>query len=71
MKTYRLPLLLIIFAFVFASSALANSLFVAARRSDEIAVIDPSINQVVTQIPVGGFRNARWKQKPTEATLIR
>ncbi len=33
MKTYRLPLLLIIFAFAFASSALTQSLFVAARRS--------------------------------------
>jgi YVTN family beta-propeller protein len=52
MKTYRLPLLLIIFAFAFASSALAQSLFVPARYSNEVAVIDTSTNQVVTQIPV-------------------
>src|SRR5262245_17064866 len=55
MKTYRLPLLLIIFAFVVASPALAQSLFVPARYSDEVAVIDTSTNQVVTQIPVGAF----------------
>src|SRR5262245_65547951 len=55
MKTYRLPLLLIIFAFVVASPALAQSLFVPARYSDEVAVIDTSTNQVVTQIPVGSF----------------
>ncbi len=53
MKTYRLALLLIIFGFVFASSALAHSLFCPARYSDEVAVIDTSTNQVVTQIPVG------------------
>src|SRR5436190_7054068 len=53
MKTYRLPLLLIIFAFAFASSALAQFLFCPARYSDEVAVIDTSTNQVVTQIPVG------------------
>jgi YVTN family beta-propeller protein len=50
MKIYR-PLLLIIFAF--ASSALAQSVFCPARYSDEVAVIDPVTNQVVTQIPVG------------------
>jgi len=53
MKTYRPPLLLIIFVFAFASSALAQSLFCPARYSDEVAVIDTSTNQVVTQIPVG------------------
>jgi len=55
MKTYRLSLLLIIFAFAFASSALAtpSSLFVPARYSDEVAVIETSVNQVITQIPVG------------------
>ena len=43
-------------AFGFASSALAqSSLFVPARYSDEVAVIDTSTNQVVTQIPVGAF----------------
>src|SRR6266480_4046531 len=52
MKTYRLPLL-IIFAFAFASSALAQFLFCPARYSDEVAVIDTSTNQVITQIPVG------------------
>jgi YVTN family beta-propeller protein len=45
----------ILFAFAFASSALAQSLFVAARYSDEVAVIDTSTNQVVTQIAVGRF----------------
>ena len=55
MKTYRLPLLLIIFAFAFASSALAQTLFCPARYSDEVAVIDTSTNQVITQIPVGTF----------------
>ena len=54
MTKYRLlPLLLIIFAFAFASSALAQSLFVPTKQSDEVAVIDPSTNQVVTQIPLG------------------
>jgi YVTN family beta-propeller protein len=53
MKTYRLPLLSIIFAFAFACSALAQSLFCPARYSAEVAVIDTSTNQVVTQIPVG------------------
>src|ERR1043166_8470959 len=51
MKTYRLSLLLIGFAFV--SSALAQSVFCPARYSDEVAVIDPLTNQVVTQIPLG------------------
>src|SRR5439155_3210131 len=51
MKKYHLSLLLI--GFAFASSALAQSLFVPARYSDEVAVIDTSTNQVVTQIPVG------------------
>ena len=41
--------------FVFASSALAESLFVAARYSNEVAVINTSTNHVVTQIPVGSF----------------
>src|SRR5213079_1284746 len=53
MKKYHLPLLLI--GFAFASSALAQTLFVPARYSDEVAVIDTSTNQVVTQIPVGTF----------------
>src|SRR5437773_8407182 len=53
MKKYHLPLLLI--GFAFASSALAQTLFVPARYSDEVAVIDTSTNQVVTQIPVGAF----------------
>ncbi len=45
----------ILFAFAFASSALAQSLFVPARYSNEVAVIDTLTNQVVTQIPVGAF----------------
>src|SRR5437762_9775827 len=53
MKKYHLPLLLI--GFAFASSALAQTLFVPARYSDEVAVIDTSTNQVVTQIPVGSY----------------
>jgi YVTN family beta-propeller protein len=55
MKTYRLPLLSIIFAFAFASSALAHSLFCPSRISNDVAVIDTSTNQVVTHIPVGAF----------------
>src|SRR5947208_15844074 len=51
-KTFRLPLLI---GFAFASSALAQSLFVPARLSDEVGVIDTSTNQVVTQIPVGSY----------------
>jgi YVTN family beta-propeller protein len=50
MKKYHLPLLLIVCAF--ASSALAQSVFCPARYSDEVAVIDPSTNQVLTQIPL-------------------
>src|SRR5436190_701167 len=46
-----LPLLLIVWAF--ASSALAANLFVVARLSDAVAVIDDSTDQVVTQIAVG------------------
>ena len=53
MKTYRLPLLLITFAF--ASSALAQSLFVTNRYSNNVAVIDSSTNQVLTEILVGSF----------------
>ena len=53
MKKYHLSLLLI--GFAFASSALAQSLFVPARISNEVAVIDPLTNQVVTQIPVGSY----------------
>jgi len=58
METYRLPLLSIIFAFAFASSALAQTttlpnLFVPARYSDEVAVINTSTNHVITQIPLG------------------
>src|SRR5213080_3296995 len=49
----RLPLLLIVCAF--ASSALAQSLFVPTRYSDWVNVIDPFTNQVVTTIPVGTF----------------
>src|SRR5438034_3529986 len=45
----------ILFAFAFASSTLAQSLFCPARSSDEVAVIDTSTNQVVTQIPVGSY----------------
>jgi YVTN family beta-propeller protein len=65
MKTYRLPLLSIIFAFAFASSALAQSaqmlptrrpsLFCPSRISNDVAVINTSTNQVVTHIPVGTF----------------
>ena len=65
MKTYRLPLLLIIFAFAFASSALAQSaqmsstprpfLFVTPRHSDDVAVINTSTNHVVTRIRVGNL----------------
>jgi YVTN family beta-propeller protein len=51
----RLPLLLIIFAFAFASSALAQSLFCPARHANEVAVINTSTNQVFTHIPVGSF----------------
>src|SRR6516165_1569752 len=44
--------------FAFASSALAQSttppnLFVPTKYSNEVAVIDTSTNQVITQIPVG------------------
>src|SRR6266567_1308407 len=46
-----LPLLLIVCAF--ASSALAHSLFVVARLSDAVAVIDDSTDQIITRIPVG------------------
>jgi YVTN family beta-propeller protein len=52
-KKNHLSLLLI--GFAFASSALANSLFCPARYSNEVAVIDTSTNQVVTQISVGAF----------------
>ena len=45
----------ILFAFAFTSSALAQSLFVPARLSDKVAVIDTSTNQVVSQIPVGSY----------------
>ena len=59
MKKVHLSLLLIGFAFAFASSALAQidlpNLFVCARLSDEVAVIDTSTNQVVSQIPVGSY----------------
>ena len=55
MKTYRLPLLLIIFAFAFASSAWPTPFFVTNRYSNDVAVIDTSTNQVVTEIPVGAF----------------
>jgi|ERR1041385_6415075 YVTN family beta-propeller protein len=53
MKQYHLSFLLIVFAF--ASSTLAQSLFVPARYSNEVAVINTSTNQVLTQIPVGNF----------------
>ncbi len=53
MKTYRLSLLLI--GFAFASSALAQSLFCPSRLSNDVAVIDTSTNQVITHIPVGTF----------------
>ena len=46
-----LPLLLIVCAF--ASSALAHSLFVVARLSNSVAVIDTSTDQITTKVPVG------------------
>ena len=53
-------MLLIIFAFAFASSALAQSLFVPTKESGQVAVIDPLTNQVVAQIPLGaGARPTR------------
>jgi YVTN family beta-propeller protein len=55
MKASRLPLLLIIFACAFASSALAQSLFCPARHANEVAVIDTLTNQVLTHIPVGNY----------------
>ncbi|HEY4271578.1 MAG TPA: hypothetical protein VGM65_06210 [Candidatus Udaeobacter sp.] len=55
MKTDRLSLVLIIFAFAVASSASAQSLFVTNRYSNNVAVIDSSTNQVLTEIPVGTF----------------
>jgi YVTN family beta-propeller protein len=55
MKTYRLPLLLIIFACASASLASAQSLFVTNRYSNNVAVIDSSTNQVLTEILVGSF----------------
>jgi YVTN family beta-propeller protein len=58
MKTCRLSLMLIIFAFVFAYSASAQTpqnLFVTTRYSDTTAVINTSTNQVITSIPVGSF----------------
>jgi YVTN family beta-propeller protein len=45
----RLPLLLIVCAF--ASSALAQSLFVAARYSNEVTVINTETNRRIAQIP--------------------
>ena len=63
MKKYHLSLLLI--GLAFASLALAQpvgdtrntprSLFCPARLSDEVAVIDISTNQVITEIPVGSY----------------
>src|SRR5438094_10663933 len=53
MNKYHLSLLLI--AFAFASSALAQSLFVPTRGSAAVAVIDPLTDQVLTQIPVGNY----------------
>src|SRR5439155_8961060 len=50
-KKCLLPLLLIVCAF--ASSALAHSLFVVARLSDAVAVIDDSTDQIITTVPVG------------------
>ena len=46
-----LPLLLIVWAF--PSLALAANLFVVARLSDLVAVIDDSTDQIITRIPVG------------------
>src|SRR5882724_1342981 len=37
----------------FTSSALAQSLFVTCQKSNNVAVIDSSVDQVTTQIPVG------------------
>ena len=48
-KKYGLPLQLIIFAFAFASSALAQSLFVAARYSNEVAAVNTSNDQAPNQ----------------------
>jgi len=45
----------VVVGFASASTALGQSLFVPARISDEVAVIDTSTNQVITQIPVGDF----------------
>ena len=50
-KRCLLPLLVIVCAF--ASSALAHSLFVVTRLSDEVAVIDTSTDHIITRIPVG------------------
>ena len=55
MKKYCLRLLFIIIAFAFATSALAQSLFVPTRASAAVAVIDPFTNQVLAQIPVGNY----------------
>ena len=49
MKKYGLPLLLIIFAFACASSALAQSLFVAARYSNEVSAVNTSNDQAPNQ----------------------
>ena len=51
MKKCLLPLLLVFCAF--ASSALAQSLFVVTTLSDAVAVIDSSTDQITTTIPVG------------------
>src|SRR5207248_10760274 len=46
-----MPLLLLVWGF--ASSALGADLFVVARLSDSVAVIDDSTDQVISQIQVG------------------
>ena len=53
MKSYLTSFLFILFAFV--ASAPAKSLFCPARLANEVAVIDSSTNQVLTQIPVGQY----------------
>src|ERR1041385_4295818 len=53
MKKYHLFLLLI--GFAFATSSLAQTLFVPTRGSAGVAVIDPLTDQVITQIPVGNY----------------
>src|SRR5207247_4065183 len=54
-KVPRLKKCLLPVAFVcaFASSVLAQSLFVVTKLSDKVAVIDSSTDEIITEIPVG------------------